>query len=135
MIRYLIEFIAQLNERYQVPSAKFKDSPTLAGFASPSASSTELCKKSMSLLYHLLQPQYWSDLDIDLFPHVTDAVLASDRTQTVLTADPSDKEKFDNKFITNIINTLQVVRIILNVKSDDWVQKNMSSIQKVLDKC
>ncbi|KAF3348327.1 hypothetical protein VD0002_g7895 [Verticillium dahliae] len=135
MIRYLIEFIAQLNERYQVPSAKFKDSPTLAGFAAPSASSTELCKKSMSLLYHLLQPQYWSDLDIDLFPHVTDAVLASDRTQTVLTADPSDKEKFDNKFITNIINTLQVVRIILNVKSDDWVQKNMSSIQKVLDKC
>ncbi|WDK12319.1 FAT domain-containing protein [Colletotrichum graminicola] len=134
MIKYLVEFIAQLNERYQLPSTRAKDSVSTNGPAVPPASN-ELCKKAMSLFYNLVQPQYWGDLDIDLFPNVTDVVLASDKTQTILSADPSDKEKFDEKFITNIINTLQVVRIILNFKSDEWIAKNMPSVQKVLDKC
>ncbi|TDZ59852.1 Transcription-associated protein 1 [Colletotrichum trifolii] len=134
MIKYLVEFIAQLNERYELPSTRTRDPATSNGPAMPPAS-TELCKKAMTLFYNLLQPQYWGDLDVDLFPNVTDVVLASDKTQNILSVDPTDKEKFDEKFITNIINTLQVVRIILNFKSDDWIQRNMSSIQKVLDKC
>ncbi|KAI1633644.1 FAT domain-containing protein [Biscogniauxia mediterranea] len=134
MIKYLIEFIAQLNERYKLPSAKPRD--TTAGSGPGFApQSTELCTKAMSLLYNLLQPQYWGDLDVDLFPNVTDVVLASEKTAKILTADPSDKENYDEKFITNIINTLQVVRIILNFKSDEWIVKNMPSVQKVLEKC
>ncbi|KAI0194063.1 FAT domain-containing protein [Xylaria flabelliformis] len=133
MIKYLIEFIAQLNERYKLPSVKPKD-PTAPGHAIP-APSTELCMKAMSLLYHLLQPQCWGDLDVDLFPTITDVVLASERTAKILNADPSDKDNYDEKFITNIINTLQVVRIILNSKSDEWILRSMPSVQKVLDKC
>ncbi|KAK3684811.1 hypothetical protein B0T22DRAFT_491846 [Podospora appendiculata] len=135
MIKYLVEFVAQLNERYQLPSAKARDpstsvNPTLA------AASGELCKKAMALLYNLLQPQYWGDLDVDLFPNVTEVVLASEKTTTILGVDPTDKEKtVDEKFITNIINTLQVVRIILNFKSDEWVLKSMPQIQKILEKC
>ncbi|KAK2759686.1 histone acetylase complex subunit, partial [Colletotrichum kahawae] len=133
MVKYLVEFIAQLNERYQLPSTRARDSVATNGPAMPPAS-TELCKKAMSLFYNLLQPQYWGDLDVDLFPNVTDVVLASEKTQNILSADPADKEKFDEKFITNIINTLQVVRIILNFKSDDWIARNMTHVQKVLDK-
>ncbi|KAK1766179.1 hypothetical protein QBC33DRAFT_453494 [Phialemonium atrogriseum] len=135
MIKYLVEFIAQLNERYQLPSAKVKEAASGAGPALMHQPSHELCSRAMTLLYNLLQPQYWGDLDVDLFPNVTDVVLASDKTTAVLAADPSDKEKYDDKFITNIINTLQVVRIILNFKSDEWVLRNVPQIQKILEKC
>ncbi|KAI1310066.1 FAT domain-containing protein [Xylaria venustula] len=133
MIKYLIEFIAQLNERYKLPSIKPRD-PAAPGYIVPSQS-TELCMKAMSLLYNLLQPQCWGDLDVDLFPTITDVVLASERTAKILNADPSDKENYDEKFITNIINTLQVVRIILCSKSDEWILRSMAFIQKVLEKC
>lgn len=132
MIKYLVEFIAQLNERYQLPSTRHRDA-TSSGPALP-PQSHELCKKAMSLLYNLLQPQYWGDLDFDLFPNVTDVVLASDKTTAILAADPADKEHYDEKFITNIINTLQVVRIILNFKTVDWINGNMTQIQKILEK-
>ncbi|KAJ3577545.1 hypothetical protein NPX13_g3024 [Xylaria arbuscula] len=133
MIKYLIEFIAQLNERYKLPSAKPRDLAT-PGYIIPSQS-TELCMKAMSLLYNLLQPQCWGELDVDLFPTITEVVLASERTAKILNADPSDKDNYDEKFITNIINTLQVVRIILCSKSDEWILRSMPSIQKVLEKC
>ncbi|KAM4056291.1 FAT domain-containing protein [Hirsutella rhossiliensis] len=133
MIKYLVEFIAQLNERYQLPSAKPREhNPTSVPLP---PSSTELCKKAMSLLYSLVQPRYWGDLELDLFSNVTDVILASDKTQNILNADPTDKEKYDERFITNIINTLQVVRIVLNFKSDEWVQKHFAAVQKVLEKC
>ncbi|RWA11133.1 hypothetical protein EKO27_g3975 [Xylaria grammica] len=132
MVKYLIEFIAQLNERYKLPSVKPRD-PTTPGHAMPSQS-TELCMKAMSLLYNLLQFHCWGDLDVDLFPAITDVVLASERTTKILNADPSDKDNYDEKFITNIINTLQVVRIILYSKSDEWILRSMPSIQKVLEK-
>ena len=132
MIKYLVEFIAQLNERYQLPSAKPREQNTSSVPLPPP--STELCKKAMSLLFNLVQPQYWGDLELDLFPNVTDVILASEKTQAILNADPSDKEKNDDKFLTNIINTLQVVRIVMNFKSDDWIQKNITAVQKVLEK-
>ncbi|KAH7633405.1 hypothetical protein B0T09DRAFT_395672 [Sordaria sp. MPI-SDFR-AT-0083] len=134
MIKYLVEFIAQLHERHQLPSAKARDTPATAvpALAAPSG---ELCKKAMALLYNLLQPQYWGDLDLDLFQNVTDIVLTSEKASLTLSNEPSDKEKADDKFLTNIINTLQVIRIILHFKSDEWVVKNMSHIQKILEKC
>ncbi|KAH8882770.1 hypothetical protein GQ53DRAFT_847315 [Thozetella sp. PMI_491] len=131
MVKYLVEFIAQLNERYPVPS-KSRDT-VVTPSPGPPMQSTDLIKKAMTLLYNLLQPQYWGDLDVDLFPNVTDVVLASDKTTATLAGDP-EKEKNDDKFITNIINTLQVVRVIINFKSDEWILKNMSQIQKILEK-
>lgn len=132
MIKYLVEFIAQQNDRYELPSAKPRES---VATSIPPVPLTQLCEKAMRLLNNLVQPQYWGDLDLDLFSNVTDIILGSEKTSTVLNADPSDKEKYDEKFLTNMINTLQVVRIILNSKSDEWIQKNMPSIQKVLEKC
>ncbi|KAJ6438408.1 spo12 family domain-containing protein [Purpureocillium lavendulum] len=133
MIKYLVEFIAQLNERYQLPSAKPRDQNATTVPSPPP--NTDLCKRAMRLLYNLMQPQYWGDLELDLFPNVTDVILGSEKTQAILTADPSDKEKYDERFLTNIINTLQVVRIVLNFKTDEWIQKHVAAVQKVLEKC
>ncbi|MBE3049025.1 hypothetical protein IMZ48_42310, partial [Candidatus Bathyarchaeota archaeon] len=133
MIKFLVEFIARLNDRYPLPSAKPKEAQPLNGPAQPS-NPGEMCRKSIRLLYSLLQPQYWGDLDLDLFSDVTTPILASDKTQAVLAADPSDKEKYDEKSVTSIINTLQVVRVILNFKSDEWINKNITSLLKVLEK-
>ena len=133
MIKYLVEFIASLTERYPVPSAKSRElanSPT----PMPPTPSAEMCKKAISLLYGLLQPQYWGESFVDLFPNVTDTVLASDRTVAALASEHSDKDKPDEKFITNMINTLQIVRIIVNIKPDAWIMQNMSNLQRVLEK-
>lgn len=133
MVRYLIEFIAQLNERFPVPAAKPSDpNPPQTVFPTPS---TTMVKMSLELLCNLLQPEYWGDLDIELPSNVIEYYLRSDKAGTVLAADPSDKEKFEEKFMTGIVNTLQAVRIILNYKSDDWILKNMSQIQTILEKC
>lgn len=133
MIKYLVEFIASLNERFPLPSAKPPPVPTSHGPVPPTLTA-DMCKKAMSLFYNLLQPQYWGDLDVDLFPNVTDTVLASDKTVAALASEHSDKDKPDEKFITNMINTLQIVRIIVNVKPDAWILKNMANIQKILEK-
>ncbi|RDW62546.1 hypothetical protein BP5796_10848 [Coleophoma crateriformis] len=133
MIKYLVEFIASLPERYPLPAAKSKEAATLTVPAAPSAS-TEMCRKAMTLLYNLLQPQYWGDLDVDLFTNVTELILASDKTTAALASEHSDKEKPDEKFITNMINTLQIVRIIVNIKSDEWILKNSSTLQHILEK-
>jgi transformation/transcription domain-associated protein len=133
MIRYLVEFIASLNERYPLPSAKTRDPATSHAPMQPTPSA-EMVKKAMSLLYNLLQPQYWGDLDIDLFTNVTETVLAGERTAAALASEHSDKEKPDEKFITNMINTLQFVRIIVNMKPDEWILKNIPVLQKILEK-
>jgi transformation/transcription domain-associated protein len=132
MIKYLVEFIASLTERYPLPSAK----PPASFAPMQPPPSTEMCRKAVSLLHSLLQPQYWGDLDIDLFSNVTETVLASERTVAALASElHADKDnKPDDKFITNMINTLQVVRIIVNIKPDDWILKNMATLQHILEK-
>jgi transformation/transcription domain-associated protein len=133
MIKYLVEFIASLTERYPLPSAKTRD---LAASHAPMqpAPSSEMCKKAMTLLHSLLQPQYWGESLVDLFPNVTETVLASERTTAALASEHNDKDKPDEKFITNMINTLQIVRIIVNIKSDAWILQNMPALQHILEK-
>ncbi|KAI9822659.1 MAG: hypothetical protein M1827_000378 [Pycnora praestabilis] len=119
LIKYLVQFITALPERYPVPSAKIREaSPTQAQHPMPS---NEMSKKALHLFHDLLLPEYWGDLDIELFPKVTEAVLASEKT-----------DKPDEKFVTNIVNTLQIMRIIVNMKSDEWIVVHLSQLQKLL---
>jgi len=133
MIKYLVEFIASLTERFPVPSAKIKE-PASQGSANQTPPSTEMCRKAVALLYGLLQPEYWGDSHADHFPNVTETVLASERTAAALASEHSETEKTDEKFITNMVNTLQILRIILNVKDDAWILQNMSTLQHILEK-
>ncbi|SZE99920.1 unnamed protein product [Blumeria hordei] len=133
MIKYLVEFIASLTERFPLPSARPKESSS-SQFHMQSQNSVEMCKKAISLLYNFLQPQYWGESSADLFPNVTEQVLASERCTAALANSHPEKEKADDKFITNIINTLQAIRVIINFKPDTWILQNISSLQHILDK-
>ncbi|KJR83245.1 transformation/transcription domain-associated protein [Sporothrix schenckii 1099-18] len=131
MLRFLVKFIAQLNERYELPSSKPKD-PSALALQSPNPWS-DMCKRSMALLYNLLHPRYWGISDVELQSNATDVVLASDKTSQALANDQPEKETED-KFINNIINMLQVVRVILNFQTDEWIVANIEVIQKILER-
>ncbi|KUJ06740.1 uncharacterized protein LY89DRAFT_790380 [Mollisia scopiformis] len=135
MIKYLVEFIAGLPERFPLPSAKSKDLGAPNAPVQPHPS-VDMCKKAISLLYGFLQPQYWGESLVDLFPNVTEQVLNTDRTTQALNPDREHTEdnKSDEKYLTSIINTLQIVRIIVNVKPDSWILQNMTALQHVLER-
>ncbi|KAL2889531.1 Transcription-associated protein 1 [Ceratocystis lukuohia] len=132
MIKQLVEFIAQLNgERYPVTSAKAKEPmPTSLAHGHP-----DLCRRAFALLFNLLQPKYWGDLELDLFGNVPELLLTSDKAAAVLSADINDKEvKIDEKVLCGIVNMLQVLRIVVNSQTDEWVLRHLPQLLKLLDR-
>lgn len=127
MIKYLTQFISVLPERYPVPNMKLRD--LHSSTPSPQLPPNEMSRKAVGLFHDLLQPEVWSDLEVDLFPRLTEQTLASERTDKFLAA-----EKPDEKTATNIINALQIVRNVLDTKSDDWILSQLPQIQKLLAK-
>ena len=121
LIKYLTQFISFLPERYPVPSVKLRElhSQTPQIPLPPN----EMCRKAIGLFHDLLSPEYWFDLDIDLFPKTSEVILASDKT-----------DKGDEKTATSIVNTLQILRVVLNMKSNDWVVAQLPLLQKLLEK-
>ncbi|KAL9594972.1 MAG: hypothetical protein Q9219_006728 [cf. Caloplaca sp. 3 TL-2023] len=121
LIKYLAQFISVLPERYPVPSAKLRDLQPAALL--PPLPPNDMCRKAMGMFHDLLSPRLWSDLEIDLFPRMMEPVLASEKT-----------DKGDEKTVTGVVNTLQIMRIIINVKSDDWVVAQLPLLRKLLEK-
>ncbi|KAI9760646.1 MAG: anaphase promoting complex subunit cdc16 [Chaenotheca gracillima] len=122
LIKYLLQFISTITERFPVASSRPKEVSANQTHVQPS-STNDLIKKALKLFNDLLLPEYWHDLDIDLFPKLTEAVLASEKT-----------DKPDERMTTTIINTLQVLRIIVNNKPDEWVVDQLPGLQKLLEK-
>ncbi|KAF2790408.1 hypothetical protein K505DRAFT_251218 [Melanomma pulvis-pyrius CBS 109.77] len=121
LIKYLIQFIAYLPERYPVASPKLKDAiVTTSNTLQP-----EICKKAVQLLHDLLSPRLWSDLDLD--------IMLTKKIEEILLAEMKQEEKAD-AFSTRMINTLQIVKVIVNVRSDEWVLERVPQFQKILDK-
>jgi len=121
LIKYLAHLMSTFVERYPVPAAKLRDLlPTASQVTSPP---NAICRQAFGLFHDLLSPGYWTDLDVDLFPRIAEAVLASDRT-----------DKTDDKTTTSTINTLQIVRVVLNSKPDEWVVGQIPFVQKILEK-
>ncbi|KAJ9213961.1 hypothetical protein DTO166G4_4406 [Paecilomyces variotii] len=121
MVKYLITFITTIPERFPVPAFKLRDLPSSK--PQPPVLSGEMIKKAVQLLRDLMSPEYWSDLDIDLYQKVTEPILAGEKA-----------DKPDEKHTTSIINALQVVRIMLASKPDDWIMARLPLIQKLLEK-
>ncbi|KAF2269491.1 hypothetical protein CC78DRAFT_612460 [Lojkania enalia] len=122
LIKYLIQFIAYLPERYPVATPKPKD----AVIQHPSATQpVEICKKAVQLLQDLLSPRLWSDLDLD--------PMLSKKIEEILLTEMRQDEKAE-AFNTRMINTLQIVKVIVNVKPDDWVLERLPQFMKILDK-
>ena len=118
VIKYLITFTTSLLERCPLKAAGFKQ-PNSKSPAPPS----ELVKRSIQLLRDLLSPGFWTDVDFELYQKVTEPILAGEKA-----------DKPDEKHITVMINTLQIVRIILNTKSKEWIMSHLSLIQKLIEK-
>lgn len=120
LVKYLGQLISTLLERYPMSSLVLRD---LQSPSPPPLPPNGICKKAMGLFHDLLSPKYWADLEIDLFPRMTEQILASDKT-----------DKSDDRTVTSIVNTLQLLRIILNMKPDDWILSQLVQIQKLLEK-
>ena len=121
LVKYLAQFISGLPERYPVPSVKLRElhSPTLLMTLPPK----EMCCKAIGLLHDLLAPEYWSDLEVDLFPRISEMILCSDKI-----------DKNDDKIATSVVNTLQIIRVVLDMKPDDWIVAQLPQIQRLLEK-
>ncbi len=124
LVKYMVQFIATLPERYPVSAKKSKEASaaTLPGQQAP----TETVVASLDLLSKLLSAPYWDDLDIDaMFPKVTEQILCSDHKQ--------DAEK-PEIWVTRVINTLEILKVLLNARSDEWVLARLPQLQKLLAK-
>jgi len=121
LIKYLITFITTIPERFQVPAAEIRQMPSAK--QAPLVPTGEIINKAMYLLRHLLSKDYWGDLDIDLYQKVTEPILAGEKA-----------DKPDDKHITSMVNTLQVLRVLIANKPDEWITARLSSIQKLLEK-
>lgn len=122
LIKYLIQFIAYLPERFPVASPKPKDPPV--AMTNP-AQPAEICRKAVQLLHDLLSPRLWSDLDLDL--------MLSKKIEEILLTEMKQEDK-PEVFHSRMINTLQIVKVIVNVKPDDWVLQRIPQFQKILEK-
>ncbi|GIZ38419.1 hypothetical protein CKM354_000183600 [Cercospora kikuchii] len=122
-IKYMVQFIATLPERFPAAPPKNKDQTPSA--PSPSYPPHETVMKSLDLLSKLLSAPYWDDLDVDaMFPKVTEQILCTDH-------------KTDEKvevWTTRVVNTIQVVKVLLNSRSDEWVVARLPQLQKLLAK-
>ncbi|KAG8628559.1 hypothetical protein KVT40_004432 [Elsinoe batatas] len=118
LIKYMVQFIASIPERFPVPTGTSADERRPANM-------NEVVRKAVELLYKFLSPGSWDDLDIDsMYPKITEQILLSD---------PKQDEKVD-PWMTRVVNTLQIVRVFINVKPDEWVLARMGQLQKLLTK-
>ena len=123
LVKYLVTFICSLPERFPVPKAAIRELPTTRPRPQFPMMQTDMCKRAVQLLRDLLSPGYWEDVDIDLYQKATEAILCGEKADNP-----------DEKQTTQMINTLQVLRIILGTKPDSWVVERIPTIQKMLDK-
>lgn len=119
VIQYLVTFITNLPERFPVPAARPKE--VLPGKPLPT---NDMVKKAMQLLRDLLSPDFWPHMDIDFCQKVL---------EPILTGDKSDRNN-DEKHTTSIINALQVIRVMVNAKPDEWIISHLTTLQKLLEK-
>ena len=121
LIKYLVQFISTLAERYPLPSAKLKEGAGVT--AIQQAQSSDISKRAFELFHSLLTR--WTDIDINaMFPKITDAVLIPE---------PKQDDKYELS-LTRIINVLQVVAIMVDVKPDEWVLARLPQLRKLLER-
>ncbi|KAJ5089065.1 hypothetical protein N7532_007749 [Penicillium argentinense] len=121
LIKYLITFITTTTERFLVPAAHIRQLPSSK--QTPPVPTGEMINKAIGLLRNLLSPGYWGDLDIDLYQKATEPILAGEKA-----------DKPDDKQTTFMINALQVLRVLIAAKPDEWITARLPIIQKLLEK-
>ncbi|WPG98564.1 Hypothetical protein R9X50_00135600 [Acrodontium crateriforme] len=122
LIKYMVQFIATLPDRYPV-SSKTRDVSYVQNPIQLAAQET--VTRSVDLLYKLLAPPYWDDLDVDtMFPKVTEQILCSEQKQ---------EEKIEI-WNTRVINTIQILKVLFASRSNEWAVARLPQLQKLLAK-
>ncbi|EXJ93628.1 transformation/transcription domain-associated protein [Capronia coronata CBS 617.96] len=121
VVKYMITFITALPERFPVPAAELK-AKTMQK-AQQQALSNDLVKKAVQLLRDLLAPNLWADVDVGLYEKLLEPILSGEKA-----------DKVDEKQLTCMINALQVMRILLSTKSDEWIMSHMERVRNLLEK-
>ncbi|EXJ60873.1 transformation/transcription domain-associated protein [Cladophialophora yegresii CBS 114405] len=121
VVKYMITFITSVPERYPMPAAELKSKTMQKAQQQPM--SNDMCQKGVQLLRELLAPNLWTDIDVGLYEKLLDPILSGEKA-----------DKVDEKQLTCMINALQVMCILLSVKSNEWIISNMEKIQKLLEK-
>lgn len=122
LIKYLIHFISSLPERYPIFPNKPREEQ-LKMNVQP-APPSETCRMAVRLLHNLLQRPYWTDLELDN--------LIQRFLEPALTSDLEDSKQ--DEYITKIVNSLQIVKVIVNVKPDDWILNRIQLLGKLVEK-
>lgn len=100
----------------QLRSAVIKQLIKFICAANERISQNDMLKQSVKLLTNLLGPDYWNDAEIDLAPFLQ-PLGATEITEQLPRA----------------INCLQVLQVIVKLKSDEWILNRISDLQKLLD--
>ena len=124
VIKFLIQLITLLHERLPIPSRKYKDATSSHSSSLPSQP-PEMIRKALVLLYNLLSPGYWDDLDVDLIPKLTENILNIEELK-----EANEKKQAT----TTAINTLQIVRVLITFKPKDWIFARLPQLQALFDK-
>ena len=119
LIKYLMQYIATLPDKYLVSVQSRDTLPVQVIQAS------DLCRKAIRLLYSLLSEPFWTDLDVDeSFFKLSESILTSEPK-------PDDKAGL---WITQVTNTLRIVRVMVDVKTESWISDHLQRLQKVCEK-
>ncbi|KAH9831114.1 transformation/transcription domain-associated protein [Teratosphaeria destructans] len=122
LIKYMVQFVAVLPERFPVSKTQEELRAQLPMGQRPSV---ETVTKSLDLLFKLLSPPYWDDLDIDaMFPKVTEQILC---------ADHKAEEKLE-VWTMRMVNVIQILKILVNSRSNEWIVARLPQLQKLLMK-
>ncbi|KAJ5494893.1 hypothetical protein N7539_000009 [Penicillium diatomitis] len=123
LIKYLITFITTIPERFAVPASRIRQLPTNKQPLQAAVATGEMINKAVALLRNLLSKDYWADLDIDFYQKVTEPILAGEKS-----------DKPEEQQVTAMVNALQVMRVLIAAKPDEWITARLPSIQKLLEK-
>ncbi|KAF2718982.1 hypothetical protein K431DRAFT_252186 [Polychaeton citri CBS 116435] len=123
LIKYLVQFIATVPERFPVSAPRLKDTSNTANASQQP--STDTVTKALDLFYKFLKPNYWDDVNVDqMFPKVTEQILCND-------IKPEEKVEV---WITRFINTIAIVKMLVVSKPDHWIVARLPQLQKLLAK-
>lgn len=84
------------------------------------ASESELGQKGLGILYDLLSPDYWPEVTVKL-TFFEKFLLSNDLNSSNL--------------LGYCLNALEVLGVVLEWKTTEWIVKNLRYLQKLLDKC
>lgn len=84
------------------------------------ASESELGQKALGILYDLLSPEFWSEVSVKL-TFFEKFLLSNDLNSSNL--------------LGYCLNALEVLGVVLEWKTSEWIVTNLRYLQKLLDKC